>query len=145
LPNARPNADVAETLHVLDASAILAWLKQEPGWEKVSAAMDARFVVSAANHAEVVGKLIDEKVPRADIALMLEEFVAELVPVDHAIADSAGHLRGPTRERGLSLGDRLCFATALAFARDHPTAVMTADRGWSRVRWPGVQGVLMRG
>lgn len=135
---------MAETLHVLDASAILAWLKQETGWEKVSAAMDARFVVSAANHAEVVGKLVDEKVPREDIALMLEEFVAELVPVDHVIAELAGHLRGPTRDRGLSLGDRLCLATALAFAKDNSTTVLTADRGWSQVKLPGVQVALIR-
>jgi ribonuclease VapC len=135
---------VAETLHVLDASAILAWLKQEPGWEKVSAAMDARFVVSAANHAEVVGKLVDEKVSREDIALMLEEFVAELVPVDHAIAELAGHLRGPTRDRGLSLGDRLCLATAQSFAKDTAAAVLTADRNWSSLKLPGVHVSLIR-
>jgi ribonuclease VapC len=135
---------VAETLHVLDASAILAWLKQEPGWETVSAAMDARFVVSAANHAEVVGKLVDEKVPREDIALMLEEFVAELVPVDHAIAELAGHLRSPTRERGLSLGDRLCLATALALAKDTTAEVLTADRNWSSLKLPGVHVSLIR-
>jgi ribonuclease VapC len=135
---------VAETLHVLDASAILAWLKQEPGWERVSAAMDARFVVSAANHAEVVGKLVDEKVPREDIALMLEEFVAELVPVDHAIADLAGHLRGPTRDRGLSLGDRLCLATALVRRKEAPVAVLTADREWTRLSLTGLRISLIR-
>lgn len=135
---------MAETLHVLDASAILAWLKQEAGWEKVSTAMDARFVVSAANHAEVVGKLVDEKVPREDIALMLEEFVAELVPVDHTIAELAGHLRGPTRDRGLSLGDRLCLATAMALAKDGPVTAMTADRGWSMLKIAGVQVSFIR-
>lgn len=135
---------MAETLHVLDASAILAWLKQELGWEKVSAAMDGRFVVSAANHAEVVGKLVDEKVPREDIALMLEEFVAELVPVDHAIAELAGHLRGPTRDRGLSLGDRLCLATAIALAKDDPVAVLTADRSWAALKISGLQVMLVR-
>lgn len=135
---------MAETLHVLDASAILAWLKQEPGWEKVSAAMDARFVVSAANHAEVVGKLVDEKVPREDIALMLEEFVAELVPVDHAVAELAGHLRGPTRDRGLSLGDRLCLATAQSFTKDNAVIVVTADRLWSQLKLPGLQVAVIR-
>ena len=135
---------MAETLHVLDASAILAWLKQEPGWERVSAAMDARFVVSAANHAEVVGKLVDEKVPREDIALMLEEFVAELVPVDHAIADLAGHLRGPTRDRGLSLGDRFCLATALVRRKEAPVAVLTADREWTRLSLTGLRISLIR-
>ena len=129
---------------VLDASAVLAWLKRETGWEKISAVMDETFVVSTANYCEVVTKLVDEKVPREDIDLMLEEFAAELVPVNRDIADLAGHLRGVTRDRGLSLGDRLCLATALGLSKAGPVTTITADRSWAQLKLAGVQIALIR-
>ncbi len=52
-----------------------------------------------------------------------------MVEVSAAIASRAAELRLTTREYGLSLGDRICLATAEALSA---TAV-TADRAWANV------------
>ena len=46
---------------VLDASALLAYLQDEPGGERVKAVL-GQAVLSAVNWAEVVGKAIDREV-----------------------------------------------------------------------------------
>jgi ribonuclease VapC len=45
---------------VLDASAVLAYLQQEMGYEKVREALEAGAVVSTVNLAEVYAKVIDK-------------------------------------------------------------------------------------
>ena len=44
---------------VLDASALLAWLIQEPGFDVVEEAMVSGVVMSVVNWAEVLSKLAD--------------------------------------------------------------------------------------
>ncbi len=51
-------------MSVLDASAVLALLHDEPGAEHVAAALDGA-TLGAANFAEVVGKLVDADVDRS--------------------------------------------------------------------------------
>lgn len=51
---------------------------------------------------------------------------ARIVPVEAAHAEHAALLRDQTRNLGLSLADRLCFALAAAFQ----APVLTADRAW---------------
>jgi PIN domain nuclease of toxin-antitoxin system len=111
---------------VLDASAVLALLLDEPGADTVAATMDGALV-SATNLAEVVSRLTD----RAAAADHIEAAVAMFRPItaafDAAQAEIAGRLRPATRHLGLSLGDRACLA--LAITREMP--VLTADRSWA--------------
>ena len=53
---------VPDMAHVLDASALLCLLFEEPGHERVEAALGSACI-AAANLAEVVGKLIDRGLP----------------------------------------------------------------------------------
>lgn len=112
---------------VLDASAVLAFLASEPGHERVGVALhDLPCVVSAANHAEVIAKLLDRGMVPDEINRALTELnysVLDISAVDGALA---GHLRSQTRERGLSLGDRLCLALACRLK----APILTADRAW---------------
>jgi ribonuclease VapC len=50
---------------VLDASALLALINSEPGWEMVGAAL-SEAVISAVNLAEFVTKMVDIGIPEAD-------------------------------------------------------------------------------
>lgn len=112
---------------VLDASAILAYLHKEPGWQTVEPSiLDASAHVSSVNIAEVAAKLIDRGVPTDDALLSIAILNLKLLPFAAQESTETARLRPLTRSRGLSLGDRACLATA----RLHRMAVLTADRPW---------------
>lgn len=113
---------------VLDASAIIAYLQGEPGWEMVDALLRSpgARMVSAANQAEIIAKSLDRSVGEADLRDILHDLDYRVVDITAADGDAAGWLCAITRPYGLSLGDRLCLATA----RRLGAAVLTADRAW---------------
>lgn len=123
---------------MLDASAVLAMLRGEPGGEKVFELLP-RAIISAVNYAETVSKLIDLGASRQEAAEVVEEFALQVATLDAEAALDAGLLRESTRAKGLSLGDRACLA--LARARGLPA--VTADRSWAAVD-VGVEIVLIR-
>src|SRR4051812_27285851 len=113
---------------VLDASALLAMLRGEPGGEMVEEQLP-ECLVSAVNLAEVVSALSADA-PRHEIERQLEPFGLRVIPFDREQAGIVGELRPATREHGLSLGDRACLA--LAIQRGVPA--LTADQRWADVR-----------
>ena len=122
---------------VLDASAVLAYVYDEPGAPIVAVSLrDA--VVSAVNAAEVVTKLMERDSPgraREDFRRLR----LEIAPFDLQQAYLVADLRAPTRAFGLSLGDRAC----LALARTLRLPALTADGRWSEVD-VGVEVRLIR-
>lgn len=123
---------------VIDASAVMAVLRNETGADRVESYL-ADGVISAVNVAEVVSRLIDFGAA-PDIALRaLCGLRVSILPFDTATALEAGVLRQSTRVRGLSPGDRACIATARLLG----TPVVTADRAWATLDL-GVEVVLIR-
>ncbi len=110
---------------VLDASAILALLNDEPGAAAVAAALEDA-VVSAVNLSEVVAKLLEVGLSREEADEALGGLGLEVQPFDETAAWAAGALRAATRRTGLSLGDRAC----LALARELGVPALTADAAW---------------
>ncbi len=111
----------------LDASAVLAYLQQEPGAARVETALlEDRCYLLTVNLAEVLTRLADWKIP-PDAA---EERIAGMdmvfVPFDREMAGLTAALRQTTRALGLSLADRACLALAQKMA----IPVLTADRAW---------------
>lgn len=113
---------------VLDASALLALLAREPGWEVVAATIPGA-VISAVNLSEVVAKLADRTVPGDAIRAAIEGLGIEVAPFESELAYAAGLLRPLTRGHGLAFGDRAC----LALARQRDSVAVTADRLWLRL------------
>lgn len=111
---------------VLDSSALLAVSFAEPGAESVAAVL-GEALVSSVSVAEVVAKYIDKGLPPDESVAMFRAFGLEVAALDAGQAELAGRLRGASRERGLSLGDRCCLALAL----NRAARVMTADRAWA--------------
>jgi PIN domain nuclease of toxin-antitoxin system len=112
---------------ILDASALLAYLHREPGWETVEACILAgQACVSPVNLAEAAAKLIDHGLPPDDALAALAILQLPELPYASAEANETARLRPLTRSRGLSLGDRACLASA----RCQQLAVLTADRPW---------------
>ncbi len=111
---------------VIDASALLAMLQNEPGGDRVAEALpDA--TISAVNVSEVVAKLCDKGLAPDRVRETLEMLPLDVIDFDLPQAVETGALRPRTRALGLSLGDRACLALA---ARSGATA-MTTDRAWA--------------
>lgn len=113
--------------YVLDASAVLAYLNRESGWERVEALMlGAPCHLLSVNLAEVLTRLADWQVPVEQALPLLRGMEIGLTVFDEALALGAAQLRAPTRALGLSLGDRAC----LALAKQLDAVAVTADRPW---------------
>lgn len=123
---------------VLDASAVLAFLQEEPGSDIV-AGLIAGAVISAVNLSEVVAKLTEKGLDATAVEAVLGSLGLDVVAFDTTLAVAAGLLRAETRAAGLSLGDRAC----LALARRRGATALTADRAWVRLAH-GVRVRLVR-
>jgi ribonuclease VapC len=117
---------------VLDASALLAYLHEEPGAATVEEALAAGAIMNAVNYAEVLSRLSDagEDALATHHQLQDQELIGGLLDIVVSTIDDAitmARLRALTRTHGLSLGDRACLATAIRLGRP----VLTADRTWT--------------
>ena len=128
------------TLAVLDASALLALLRAEPGQERVRAVV-ADAAMTAVNLGEVVGHLARNGGAEDDIRRILDPLPFDRVPFGEELAYLAGLLLPATRAAGLSFGDRAC----LALVRQLGIKGLTADRAWLSVEEAvGVEIELIR-
>lgn len=124
---------------VLDASAILAYLRKEPGREAVAPLLPDS-AVSANSLAEVSSRLFDHGLSADDVRALIERLSLKVFAVDEAMAFDIGALRPLTRAKGLSLGDRSC----LALARTLGLPAFTADRAWTELTLDGLDIRLIR-
>ena len=114
------------TEFVLDASAVLAMLHNEPGGETVATALP-KACMSAVNRSEVIAKLIEEGLPAWQAEDTAERFGCDVVDADKHRSILAGLLHGLAQRKGISLGDRYCLQLAMELG----LPVMTTDRHWA--------------
>ena len=114
---------------VLDATAVLAVLFNEPGADAVLPLLQSA-AVSAINLAEVHSHLLRHGV-KADLAWKsLQDLDLEICPFDAEQARLAGELVHGTRVLSLSLGDRACLALGI----QRKATVYTSDAAWKNFR-----------
>jgi len=116
---------------VLDASALIAFLFDEPGAEKVRPEV-RKGLLSTVNLAEVLGRIARDGKQIDNLSAALAVTLGEIVALTADQARLAAQLLPLTRSHGLSLGDRCCLG--LAIERGLP--VLTADRTWSTLSLP---------
>lgn len=124
---------------VLDASAILAVLDKEPGYEKLTLEILSRAVASAVNVAEVQTVLVNRGMNPDDAWRNACSPAREIVDFTAEQARIAGTLVNQTRPLGLSLGDRACLALGTHLG----VSIYTADRAWKKLK-PRVEVRLLR-
>lgn len=112
---------------VLDASAILALVRQEPGAGTVGQII-ARSIVCTVNASEAVAKLVQKGVGPEVAEDIVFGLPFETADFDRSLAAAAGRMWLRGSKAGLSFGDRACLA--LAEASGLPA--ITADQQWKR-------------
>ena len=117
---------------VLDASAFLAYLRDEAGAEIVENALIYGCYISTINWGEVLSKTVDlGESPENIIKQLKDEGLLEnsLAIIDFTEEDAINiaKFRPLTKSAGLSLGDRAC----LALGKRLNLPVLTADKVWN--------------
>lgn len=119
---------------VLDSSAILAVIFEEPGSEVVAPLLKDGLV-SSVNFAEVTTKLAEKKILTRDSVEDLKNLGFDVIDFDVEQAAKVGELRPLTKHLGLSLGDRCCLALAIL----RGTTAVTADKDWKKLKFCKVE------
>ncbi len=125
--------------YVLDASALLALLQNEPGAKRVRD-IAQESVIGAVNVCETMGKLTSAGMTIDDARTSIALVNLEVVPFDTELAYKTGALIVETRKLGLSLGDRACLALGLMLNN----TVVTAEHLWTKLNL-GVTVEVIRG
>lgn len=113
---------------VIDASALVALIRGEPGSEMVQ--KDVRTAtISTVNLGETAQRQFKTGTSRAEFESVIESLELDIIPVDAELAIDAAEIREIGRKVGLSQADCIC----LALAKRMGTVAMTADRAWREV------------
>jgi len=116
---------------VLDASAMLAMLQDEPGGDIVQELLETA-AISSVNWSEVIQKALDRRMEIEGLRHDLEALGLEILPFTAVLAETTAQLRSATRKAGLSLGDRCCLALAAVLG----LPAITTDRIWPDLGLP---------
>ena len=116
---------------VLDASALLAYLRAEPRSEAVDGVLGSALITSV-NWAEVLQKSLSAGVEAKGLRQELQALGLAVEPFSAGDADTAALLWPQTRNLGLSLADRACLSLALRLN----LPVLTCDRIWAELTLP---------
>ncbi len=122
--------------NVLDASALLALLQKEPGWENVNSQI-SQSAMSGVNWSEVMQKTLARGRDVVLVRLGIEALGISLIPFTSEDAEQAARLW--LQAKHLSLGDRACLALALRLG----VPALTADKIWEKLA-VGVEVKLIR-
>lgn len=117
-------------VNVLDASAVLASLLNEPGADKLTDEILNSAVISTVNMAEVQTKLVQRGYNPDEAWQDALDQVSATEPFTDEQAKTAGTLIESTKSLGLSLGDRSCLALAIAMKAD----VYTTEKSWKNLK-----------
>ena len=124
---------------ILDASALLALLKNEPGADKVEPLL-GQIVMSSINVSETASILLESEMTAQEVQECLLPLISDIVPFDEEQAFKTAELRKHTKNHGLSLGDRACISLGIKMG----LPVYTADKVWKKLQLDNLEIELIR-
>jgi PIN domain nuclease of toxin-antitoxin system len=116
---------------VLDASALIALLRREPGADIVRKRL-ADALISAVNYSEVLKKTIEVGGVPGLVQTYVQNISLKIAPFDEEQAAASAALYHKTKPHGMSFADRACLALGVKQGAD----VMTTDRKMGLVDLP---------
>lgn len=125
---------------VIDASALLAFLKSETISLDHLESLLPKSLISSVNACEVATVLTRIGIPLTEIEESIKETIGEIIPFNQEHYLLAAKLWQSTKTYGLSLGDRAC----LALAQQMKLPVYTADQVWQKLDIKNLQIHLIR-
>jgi ribonuclease VapC len=114
--------------YVLDASALLALILNEPGQDIVRS-RTREACMSSVNATEVLTRCLEKGIPVSEAEALLWGERIDIIDFDLSFARIAAELRAATKSFGFSLADRACIALAL----HRKATILTADRIWGKL------------
>jgi ribonuclease VapC len=108
---------------VLDASALIALLRSEPGAEVVRQSLDGA-IISAVNYSEVLKKTVERGGPIAIAVSRIEALSVSIIPFDERQAAGCAELYPDGKPHGMSFADRACLALGV----QRRLTVLTAEK-----------------
>lgn len=124
---------------ILDSSALIALIRNEPGAEIVENLL-GNIIMSSVNIAETAAILLAPEMTQEECELLIAPFISSTIQFNTQQAYITASLRSQTKHLGISLGDRACLA--LGILKNYP--VYTADKIWSELNIPGLNIILIR-
>ncbi|MBN9342750.1 MAG: type II toxin-antitoxin system VapC family toxin [Candidatus Paracaedimonas acanthamoebae] len=124
---------------ILDSSALLALLKNEPGSDIVESLL-GNIIMSSINVTEVATVLLDSEMTLQECQDTVLPFISNIKPYDEVLAFLTADLRKQTKAYGLSLGDRAC----IALGQKMQLPIYTADKIWGELQLENVKIKLIR-
>lgn len=111
---------------ILDASALLALVKEETGADQVEKILGS-IVMSCVNVSEVATILFNKEMSIQDFKDSILPLISTIVPFNQEQALITASLQKKTKFKGLSLGDRACIALGIHLQ----APIYTADKIWA--------------
>jgi PIN domain nuclease of toxin-antitoxin system len=128
----------AERKLLLDASALLAMIRNEPGADQVLRVLDD-CRIHAVNLAEVIRKMVAKGMTVPEATGYLRELQLDVIEEFTQVqAFAVANWTGSSLRLGLSLGDAVC----LMAAHWYDLTILTAERRWSELE--GVQQEIIQ-
>lgn len=126
-------------MYVLDASALLAVLLDEPGAEMVAPHLSTSEV-SIVNRCEVLTKAVEQGADVDIVQATLDSFGFRTRAFRDAHARQSALLRPATKSLGLGFGDRACLVQGMFSG----LPILTGDREWARLDLDPALGIDVR-
>lgn len=125
---------------VLDASALIALVAEEQGWQLVKKALQDEAIINTVNYSELLFYFKRHNYNSVGITEHLLDAGLLIQNFSKKEAEISASLESFTKPYGLSLGDRACLASAINLNLE----VLTADKIWAQIKYPDLQISLIR-
>ena len=127
------------TTIVLDASAVLAVVRGEPGADLIGRHVGSA-TISAVNLQEVYKELLDQGLDAETASDTVAALDLEVMSHGEGDAMGSARLASATKRFGRGLGDRSCMALAIRLG----VPALTTDRAWAKLDVAGLQVIVAR-